>query len=288
MSRREQYLELLGLDVWTLRRPSAPSAASLEPAPQRHAATPAAAAPPIEAPLEHAADPSGASDQVWERLREEVAACRRCSLCSSRTQTVFGVGNRRAQLLVIGEAPGAEEDRRGEPFVGRAGQLLNSMLRAIGCAREDVYIANVLKCRPPGNRDPSPTEVAACLPYLQQQIELLAPALILVVGRIAAQNLLATEVPIARLRGAVHRFGSTGIPLVVTYHPAYLLRSPGEKRRAWVDLKLARAQLRRALEQGPAEQRTPAFARLTAADAAAGAGRGGLGGRASVDGANSA
>ncbi len=285
MSRREQYLELLGLDVWKLRRPSAPSSSRVEPAQPSY---PAMASSPeamrgLDAPLEQAAD-GGGSDVVWERLREEVAACTRCALCGSRTQTVFGVGNRRAQLLVIGEAPGAEEDRRGEPFVGRAGQLLNSMLRAIGCAREDVYIANVLKCRPPGNRDPSPTEVAACLPYLQRQIELLAPALILVVGRIAAQNLLATEVPIARLRGTVHRFGASEIPLVVTYHPAYLLRSPGEKRRAWVDLKLARAQLRRTPEPTPA----PVGAQLTAADAVAGGRRGGLGGRATADGANSA
>jgi uracil-DNA glycosylase family 4 len=269
MSRREQYLELLGLDVWTLRRPAV-SAPLPEPV-------------SLEAPAEEPAD-RAAEDLIWERLREEVAACQRCALCGSRTQTVFGVGNRRAQLLVIGEAPGAEEDRRGEPFVGRAGQLLNSMLRAIGCAREDVYIANVLKCRPPGNRDPSPTEVAACLPYLQRQIELLSPALILVVGRIAAQNLLATEVPIARLRGSVHRFGAAGIPLVVTYHPAYLLRSPSEKRRAWLDLKLARSQLRQALEESGAR---PA-ARLSSADAIASAGRGGLGGRATADGANSA
>ena len=266
MSRREQYLELLGLDVWTVRRP--PTAPVTVPEPAR---TPAPALTVSE-------------DAVWERLREQVAGCRRCALCESRTQTVFGVGNRRAQLLIIGEAPGAEEDRRGEPFVGRAGQLLNSMLRAIGCAREDVYIANVLKCRPPGNRDPSPTEVASCLPYLQRQIELLSPALILVVGRIAAQNLLATDVPIARLRGMVHRFGTTGIPVVVTYHPAYLLRSPGEKRRAWTDLKLARSQLRLALEEG-----VPlAAAGLTVPDATAGGGRAAFGARGGADGMNSA
>lgn len=287
MSRREQYLELLGLEAWTLRRPGAAQAPALAP--------PAAAAGSLEPPLAQGpsrpaeAGAAAASDLDWEPLRAEVAACTRCALCGSRTQTVFGVGNRRAQLLVIGEAPGAEEDRRGEPFVGRAGQLLNAMLRAIGCPREQVYIANVLKCRPPGNRDPSPSEVAACLPYLQRQIELLAPSLILVVGRIAAQNLLATEIPIARLRGSVHRFGPAGIPLVVTYHPAYLLRSPGEKRRAWVDLKLARAQLPPALEPvqaGAGAARTAAS--LTVADAAAGARRGGLGGRAGLDGANSA
>jgi len=166
-------------------------------------------------------------------------------LHKTRTQTVFGVGNRNAEWLVIGEAPGAEEDARGEPFVGRAGQLLNSMLRAIGLAREQVFIANILKCRPPGNRDPRPEEAGACRPYLERQIALIAPKIILAVGRIAAQNLLATETPIGRLRGRVHSFGTAARPLVVTYHPAYLLRSPGEKRKAWADLQLAQEALAR-------------------------------------------
>ncbi|HEX4025462.1 MAG TPA: uracil-DNA glycosylase [Steroidobacteraceae bacterium] len=218
MSRREQYLAALGVEVWTLRGPAT----------RGQAAAPRDAAPDAAA---------------WETLREQVRVCTRCGLCQSRTQTVFGVGNRRAGLLVIGEAPGAEEDRQGEPFVGRAGQLLNSMLRAVGQPRDTVYIANVLKCRPPGNRDPSPTEVASCLPYLQQQIELLAPRVILVVGRIAAQNLLGTSEAVGRLRGRMHRLGASGTPLIVTYHPAYLLRSPLEKRRAWSDLKLARTAL---------------------------------------------
>jgi DNA polymerase len=156
------------------------------------------------------------------------------------------VGNHAAELLVVGEAPGAEEDRAGEPFVGRAGQLLNSMLRAMGYPRDTVFIANVLKCRPPGNRDPSPSEVAACLPYLQRQVALLRPRVILALGRIAAQNLLATDTPIAQLRGRLHRFGAGATPLVVTYHPAYLLRSPVEKRKAWSDLKFARTELERA------------------------------------------
>jgi DNA polymerase len=142
--------------------------------------------------------------------------------------------------MVIGEAPGAEEDRQGEPFVGRAGQLLTQMLRAIDLPRESVFIANIVKCRPPDNRDPRPEEVAQCLPWLQQQIALLQPRIVLAVGRIAAQSLLATDTPIGRLRGQVHRFGDASLPLVVTYHPAYLLRSPGEKRKAWEDLKLAR------------------------------------------------
>jgi DNA polymerase len=152
------------------------------------------------------------------------------------------VGPKRADWLVIGEAPGAEEDRRGEPFVGVAGQLLDAMLRAIGLDRRtNVYIANVLKSRPPGNRDPRPEEVAACLPYLVRQIALLQPKIMLAVGRIAAQNLLATNVPLGRLRGQVHRFGELNTPLVVTYHPAYLLRTPADKRKAWEDLKFARS-----------------------------------------------
>ncbi len=173
----------------------------------------------------------------WTSLAAAVRECRLCGLCETRTQTVFGTGDRRARLMVVGEAPGAEEDRQGEPFVGRAGLLLNSMLRACGFERGDVYIANVLKCRPPRNRDPSDEEAGRCLPYLRRQIELVAPAAILCVGRIAAHRLLGTEQALARLRGRVHRLD--GVPVIVTYHPAYLLRSPGEKRKSWEDLKLA-------------------------------------------------
>jgi DNA polymerase len=162
---------------------------------------------------------------------------------------VFGVGDRAARWMFIGEAPGAEEDRQGEPFVGRAGQLLTSMLKALGFRREDVYIANVLKCRPPGNRDPKPEEAQACRGYLERQIELVSPALIVAVGRIAAQNLLATDTSLAKLRGRVHALGARRWPLVVTYHPAYLLRSPGEKRKAWQDLVFAQGVFRR-LERG--------------------------------------
>jgi DNA polymerase len=147
--------------------------------------------------------------------------------------------------MVIGEAPGAEEDRKGEPFVGRAGQLLDAMLRSIGLDRgNSVYIANVLKSRPPGNRDPKPEEVAACLPYLMRQIALLQPRLMLAVGRIAAQNLLNTDLSLGRLRGKVHYFGELNTPLIVTYHPAYLLRTPADKRKAWEDLKFARSVFR--------------------------------------------
>ncbi|MFP4695252.1 uracil-DNA glycosylase, partial [Thiohalospira sp.] len=160
------------------------------------------------------------------------------------TRTVFGVGDRAADWLVVGEAPGAEEDRRGEPFVGRAGELLDAMLAALGLARGDgVYIANILKCRPPRNRDPQPAEVAACSPYLRRQIELIGPGVILAVGRIAANNLLGREARLGELRGRVHHHPETGTPVVVTYHPAYLLRNPADKARAWADLRLARRTL---------------------------------------------
>ncbi len=190
---------------------------------------------PGSARAPEAATGSGAPD--WDALAEAVRGCRLCGLCETRTQTVFGVGHRNARLMVVGEAPGAEEDRQGEPFVGRAGLLLNAMLRAAGFARGEVMIANVLKCRPPNNRDPSDEEAERCLPYLRRQIELVDPEVILCVGRIAAQRLLDTDTPISRLRGRVHRLD--GRPVVVTYHPAYLLRSPGEKPKSWEDLKLA-------------------------------------------------
>ena len=173
----------------------------------------------------------------WDDLRECVANCTRCKLSQSRTNTVFGVGNPDADWLIIGEAPGAEEDRRGEPFVGRAGQLLDQMLLAIGQSRDSVFIANILKCRPPNNRDPKPDEAAACRAYLERQIELLRPKIILAVGKIAAQNLLGSADPVGRMRGRPHQF--SGIPLVVTYHPAYLLRSPSQKQKSWSDLCLA-------------------------------------------------
>ena len=174
----------------------------------------------------------------WPALEQAVRNCTLCPLHATRINPVFGVGNRSAQWMIIGEAPGADEDRQGEPFVGRAGQLLNAMLKAIGLAREQVFIANILKSRPPHNRDPQPAEVGACIPYLYRQIELVNPLLILCVGRIAAQTLLETGETIGKLRGRLHTLAS-GRPLVVTYHPAYLLRSPGEKRKSWADLVLA-------------------------------------------------
>jgi uracil-DNA glycosylase family 4 len=179
----------------------------------------------------------------WLALQQRVSECTACpELVANRRQTVFGVGNQQAKWMVIGEAPGADEDQQGEPFVGRAGQLLSAMLQALGLKRQQVYIANVLKCRPPNNRDPKPQEVAACEAYLKRQIVLLQPKVILVVGRIAAHNLLRVQTPIGKLRGTVHHYEG-GIPLVVTYHPAYLLRSPLAKRQAWADLCLARGVL---------------------------------------------
>jgi uracil-DNA glycosylase len=236
---RKEYLAALGLQTWTLRGPavaaSEPTAAASELI--------AVASEPIAAPVNESAPAAAPPREAafdWPQLRERVAACTRCGLSATRTQTVFGVGNLHAEWLVVGEAPGAEEDRQGEPFVGRAGQLLNSMLRAIGLAREQVYIANVLKCRPPHNRDPVAAETVECLPYLDRQIALAKPKIMLVVGRIAAQNLLRTDAKLGSLRQQVHIFGPSRVPLVVTYHPAYLLRSPAEKRKAWEDLKFAR------------------------------------------------
>lgn len=173
-------------------------------------------------------------------LARTVQACQRCALHQTRTQTVFGVGDPQAELMIIGEAPGADEDRQGEPFVGRAGQLLNEMLKGIGLSREQVYIANILKCRPPNNRDPRPEEAAECSEYLLAQIRLIRPKVILALGRVAAQRLLKTDMALGRMRGKRHNHADSGVPLVVTYHPAYLLRTPADKRKAWEDLLFLR------------------------------------------------
>ncbi|SFD19290.1 DNA polymerase [Thiohalospira halophila DSM 15071] len=266
--RRRVWLEALGIPRWE-RRADAPApqlgpAEGTEVAPvgaEEPATAPQAGDEPAssesrageggaaegapgapEEPIVPAPDPVARLD--WEPLAARVAECTACDLHQSRTQTVFGVGDRAADWLVVGEAPGAEEDRRGEPFVGRAGELLDAMLVALGLARgSGVYIANILKCRPPRNRDPQPAEVAACSPYLRRQIELIDPGVILAVGRIAATNLLGREARLGELRGKVHAHPETGTPVVVTYHPAYLLRNPADKARAWADLKLARQTL---------------------------------------------
>lgn len=191
----------------------------------------------------------------WEALTERVANCRLCGLCEKRTQTVFGVGDREADWLLVGEAPGQQEDLQGEPFVGQAGKLLDNMLRASALRRgENVYIANVLKCRPPNNRDPEADEVASCEPYLKRQVALLKPRVIVVMGRFAAQSILRTQASIASLRGRVHEY--EGVPVIVTYHPAYLLRSLPDKAKAWTDWCLARATYEAVCESTPANKPT--------------------------------
>lgn len=227
-SVRRQYLSAMGITLWERRGPAAPPASSAQPDFAELPASESSHAPVI-AP-------------AWAPLEAEVRACTNCGLHATRTQTVFGVGNRNAQWMFIGEAPGADEDAKGEPFVGRAGQLLNAMIAALGLKREAVYIANVLKCRPPNNRDPQPGEVDQCEPYLIRQIALIRPKLIVALGRHAAHSLLKTDLALARLRG--QRLNYQDIPLVVTYHPAYLLRTPSDKRKAWEDLRRAQALMR--------------------------------------------
>ena len=252
---RRRYLSAMGIPAWAPRQRAAVSAAravsvavpgaSVEggvSAAEAVASAVEAGVPVDEAAVSvaeagvSAAEAIASAAQRWSVLRTEVMACTQCELHRSRTQAVFGVGLQDARLMIIGEAPGGEEDRQGEPFVGPAGQLLNAMLRAIGFPRDQVYIANVLKCRPPRNRDPRPEEASACSGYLDRQIELVGPRALLAVGRISAQWLLQTDNPVGRLRGAVHRYGQRAIPLVVTYHPAYLLRTPSAKAKSWQDL----------------------------------------------------
>jgi uracil-DNA glycosylase len=237
MEIRHRYLDALGITRWEPRRGPA---ASSQPKSTAPLASPVAAEISSAKPAVPGLAPATAVHSLdWTELASAVSACTRCSLHATRKQTVFGVGDRRARWMFIGEAPGADEDRQGEPFVGRAGQLLNAMLFAIGLKREEVYIANVLKCRPPGNRDPQPEEVEQCEPYLLRQIELIQPRLIVALGRHAAHSLLKTEVPLGKLRG--QRLSYHGTPLIVTYHPAYLLRNPADKRKVWDDLCLARS-----------------------------------------------
>lgn len=266
--RRARLLRALDLEVWLPR--GAPSslpadagiAAAVE-SPQVDAAMPppSGRSPrPVVTPIRPAAPPlpgllpeaeAAALPYVapadWAGLAEAVKTCTRCKLCKTRTNTVFGVGPQDAPLLVIGEGPGAEEDARGEPFVGAAGKLLDEMLKSVGRTRSsNVYIANVVKCRPPGNRDPESDEVAACRPFLDRQIELLKPKLILALGRIAAQRLLSSSAPLSKLRGPQHAYGAANTPVLISYHPAYLLRTPSDKAKSWVDLK----QVHRFLARG--------------------------------------
>ena len=210
-----------------------------------------AATRPVPEHVPGAAQIGSPAEMDWPALQAAVAACTACALCRSRTQTVFGAGHRRAHWMIIGEAPGEQEDLRGEPFVGAAGRLLDRMLAALGLSREDadaehqVYIANTLKCRPPRNRNPEADELARCLPFLERQVQLVQPRVILAMGRFAVQSLLGSSEPIGRLRGRIHSWRDR--PLVVTYHPAYLLRQPAEKARAWADLCLAADLIERKL-----------------------------------------
>lgn len=274
-ARRLEYLRALGIESWVRR--SLPAAAGegdadalsqpgdVAPGAQagriaggiaaHTAGKPAEEAAGREAPMRTASEGAAGGSRSasrashlesvaqadWAALERMVSGCPRCALCESRTQTVFGVGDREADWMFVGEAPGAEEDRRGEPFVGRAGKLLDEMLRSVGLARDRVFIANILKCRPPNNRDPRVEEVAECLPYLHRQVALVAPRIVVAVGGVAAKNLLDTDAPVGRLRGRRHTLPGTGVPVIVTYHPAYLLRSPSQKRKVWEDLCRARA-----------------------------------------------
>jgi len=250
--RRELFLEEMGLTpLWRLKTGEAGEVAvgvspneTGNPTPIEAQAGAGAAAAPIRQ-VPHQAE-SGADDRKariarmdWAELKTAVAGCTACGLRKTCTQTVFGVGDERADWLLVGEAPGAEEDARGEPFVGQAGKLLDGMLAGIGLKRgKDVYIANVLKCRPPGNRNPEHAEVERCAPHLERQVALIQPKLILAMGRFACQTLLGTDASIASLRGRLHRY--QGVPLIVTYHPAYLLRTLQDKAKAWEDLCFAR------------------------------------------------
>ncbi len=234
-------LQEMGIRLWAPPEAAVPAAAP--PPPAVPAPIPIAPAAVPQAPDVPEARAASIAAMAWPQLREAVAACEACGLCKSRRQTVFGVGHVQAHWMIVGEAPGEQEDLQGEPFVGAAGHLLDNMLRALGLTRDEapperqVYIANTLKCRPPRNRNPEAQEMARCEPFLVRQIELIRPRLILAMGRFAVQALLRSSEPIGKLRGRVHRY--QGVPLVVTYHPAYLLRNLPDKSRAWDDLCLA-------------------------------------------------
>jgi DNA polymerase len=242
-ARQRAMLKEMGIELFLPE--AVPVEETLDVAPVREPVRPAAVAAPVaaEAPLRQRLP--GIESMQWDALAGAVAECRACKLCEGRRNTVFGVGDVQAEWLVVGEAPGENEDLQGEPFVGQAGKLLDNMLGALGLnRRKGVYIANVLKCRPPGNRNPEPEEVAQCEPFLRRQVELLQPMIILAMGRFAVQTLLQSTEPIGRLRGRVHRY--QGVPVIVTYHPAYLLRNLPDKAKAWSDLVLAQSVMRAA------------------------------------------
>lgn len=245
MTREDILRELELLPQWKLREPLHTHAHSIAKTDALEPSQDAASRPmemPIEKPPVEKPQPD-VRNMDWQALQDCVKNCQACDLAKTRTQTVFGVGDPNADWLIVGEAPGAEEDKRGEPFVGQAGRLLDNMLAAIHLKRgENVYIANVLKCRPPQNRDPNGEEVQKCDPYLKRQVELIQPKIIIALGKFAAQSLLNTESSISSLRGKLHEYH--GVPVVITFHPAYLLRSPLEKAKAWEDLCLARETMK--------------------------------------------
>ncbi len=238
-NQRLEYLEAMGIQLWVRKSEYSSNYASMIRDAKSNARSNFGPKPDNISPRpERSTDLRSEKQGIdWNSLKQRVSSCTACGLHQGRTQTVFGVGDSHASWMAIGEAPGTHEDRQGEPFVGRAGLLLNEMFRALGLKREEVFIANILKCRPPNNRDPKPEEVNSCETFLKQQVNYVNPKIILAVGRVAAQNLLKTDIPIGKLRGKLHRYRN--IPVVVVYHPAYLLRSPLEKRRAWDDLRLA-------------------------------------------------
>jgi len=231
--RQRQYLEAMGITAWKRRD------ADDEYAGDTTTGKIAEVQQPADSPERNQLAPDTDRLARWQEIRQEVENCTACSLHTTRTNTVFADGTPEADWMFIGEAPGGDEDRQGVPFVGRAGQLLNAMLFALGLKREDVCIANVLKCRPPGNRDPGGEEVRHCEPFLLRQVDVVEPRVIVVLGRFAAHSLLRTEEPIGKLRGNIFHYGENNIPLVVSYHPAYLLRNPADKKKAWDDLNLA-------------------------------------------------
>ena len=252
-ARQMLYLQQMGIEVCVTRAARA-SATAVEAAAEAKelgaptAATDSAAATAKKQESAQTVAATAAIDHsAWQKLEEEVRHCTKCALCKTRTQTVFGSGHTRAEWLLIGEAPGFEEDRQGLPFVGPAGQLLTKMLRAIGLEREEVYIANILKCRPPDNRNPRVEEIHQCVHYLQRQIDWVQPQIILLLGGVAACALLGKQSAVSRLRLQVHQLPNIAAPVVVTYHPAYLLRSPHQKKAAWQDLQFACRTIGKAL-----------------------------------------
>jgi DNA polymerase len=231
---RHQYLQAMGIQLWESREQIIQIEAGPKPVPV--AEQPPA---PNDVPTAEQAEVGSAVVPVfedWQSLTSAIQNCTQCAFSESRTNVVVGSGNQQADVLFIGEAPGAEEDKAGQPFVGSAGQLLTEMLKAIGFERQQVYIMNMLKCRPPGNRDPEASEIAACSTYLQQQIQWIQPRIIVALGRIAAQQLLKSHQNLGALRGKMHQLPDSQIPVMATYHPAYLLRSPSQKRKSWEDL----------------------------------------------------